>query len=663
MTPPPAVDEHLLRTLEKSFAHLAGADARIDAAELQKALGLRSEYLARRVLACFDRDGDGTIARDEFLAGVRGLVFGTPQDKLRFAFQVHDHDGDGAISRHELQRMISISLAEDDVQIHSREAERMVRTVFAAADRNRDGQISFEELEKTVRAFPGLLDQITRSEARWIAPNEDVLARLEGDRARSPGRFRRLLDNHGATVFFLVLWMGANVALFTAAVLRYHDRGANEFVQIARGCGACLNFNGALILIPMMRRFLGWLRRTKAARLIPIDEAVDFHRLVGHAMFGFALVHTAAHLGNYAVGTKKPFVNQLFYTDAGLTGLILLVVFAVMWFFARSAVRRSGRFELFYFTHLLYIVWLALALAHGPVFWMWAAVPLAGFVIEQIVRARRRLQTTEVVAGHALRSGVTRLEIRRPPGFTHRAGDYLFLQIPALTKREWHPFTISSAPERESLTVHVRSLGNWTAALRRLVEDKHARGDAAPLVAHLDGPYGTPSNHIFQSRHAVLIGAGIGVTPFASVLESIVMRAQGKGQEPSALQKVHFFWLARDQYSFEWFTALLEYLESIDQGRLLEIKIAMTDGRADITAAALSLAREVLHAVGARDMVTGLRAKTMMGFPDWRAELGAIRDKHAPEVVDVFFCGPNGLGKILRAVCEELGMRFHEERF
>lgn len=40
----------------------------------------------------------------------------------------------------------------------------------------------------------------------------------------------------------------------------------------------------------------------------------------------------------------------------------------------------------------------------------------------------------------------------------------------------------------------------------------------------LDGPYGTPSRRIFTSEHAVLIGAGIGITPFASILQSIMFR-------------------------------------------------------------------------------------------------------------------------------------------
>lgn len=656
------MDERLLATLERSFARLAGSDARIDAKELQEALGLRSEYLARRVLAAFDRDRDGVISRDEFIAGVRALIFGSDRDKLYFVFRVHDHDGDGVITRVEMLRIVMLSLAEDDVTVRQADAERVVDTLFLEADRGRDGRITFEELEAVVRAHPEVLAQITRSETRWIAPNEELLARIE----EQPGlraRLARAVENRGLLLLSLALWGAANVALFAAAVLRYHALGANGLVQLARGCGACLNFNGALILVPMMRHLLTWIRGTPLGRAVPVDEAVGFHRLVGHAMFAFGLVHTAAHLANYALSRRARFLDQLLFTKAGLTGLVLLVVFAVMWFFSRAAIRRSGRFELFYFTHLLYVAWLGLALAHGPVFWIWAGVPIAGFVVEQLLRARRRGRAAEIVAGHALRSGVTRLAIRPPAGFTHRAGDYLFLRVPEVAAHEWHPFTISSAPGLELCTVHVRTLGNWTAALRRLVEQKHARGSHAPLVCHIDGPYGTPSAHIFESRFAVLIGAGIGVTPFASVLESIVLRAQGKGGEPSRLSKAHFFWLNRDQYSFEWFSALLAHLEAEDRGGLLDIHIHMTGGRGNITASSWNLGLDILHAAGHRDLLTGLRAQTKMGHPDWERELERIAARHAPEPVDVYFCGPHGLAAKLRPICERLGMRFRQEHF
>lgn len=58
----------------------------------------------------------------------------------------------------------------------------------------------------------------------------------------------------------------------------------------------------------------------------------------------------------------------------------------------------------------------------------------------------------------------------------------------------------------------------------------HPLNPLSPLTPHshvqcyIDGPYGTPTRRIFASEHAVLIGAGIGITPFASILQSILYR-------------------------------------------------------------------------------------------------------------------------------------------
>ena len=42
---------------------------------------------------------------------------------------------------------------------------------------------------------------------------------------------------------------------------------------------------------------------------------------------------------------------------------------------------------------------------------------------------------------------VTHLVISKPTHFKYSAGDYVFLQVPDLAAFEWHPFSISSAPE------------------------------------------------------------------------------------------------------------------------------------------------------------------------------------------------------------------------
>ena len=81
----------------------------------------------------------------------------------------------------------------------------------------------------------------------------------------------------------------------------------------------------------------------------------------------------------------------------------------------------------------------------------------------------------------------------------------------------------------------------------------------------IDGPYGAPAEDVFDNEVAVLIGAGIGVTPFASILKHIWYR-QKKGKLGS-LRRVEFFWVCRDAPSFGWFQSLLSEVEAAQADR------------------------------------------------------------------------------------------------
>jgi NADPH oxidase 5 len=657
-TPSPA-DAELLRVLDAAFAHHAGKDGRLDLADLRRALGLKSEYLTRRIFDAFDRNHDGIIQKEEFLAGVRALVLGAPLEKLAFAFRLWDHDGDGFLSQEELLRMIALSLAESDVEERlNQPAEQLASVLMAKADRGRDGRLSFDELAHAAERYPDLLARMTRSEAIWIAPNEELLLLLDERAGRSRQRSPHWLANRVPQLGFLGLWLLANIAVFAwSMVFGRASLTSDRAMRVGRALGACIDLDVAFVVLPVMRRLVTWLRPRWVGRLAPVDQAVGFHKLVGHTLFALALAHSGSFLCAYLNGHAAAAPWEILGTTRGLTGGGLLGVFAVMWVFSLGFIRRSKRFELFYFGHLLYVVWIALLVAHGPRILLFSGFAIVAFVVEHLLRLRRRRPASRVVVATPLRSGVTRLEIERPPDFDFSPGDYVFLRIPRIARHEWHPFTVSSAPESATLSFHVRSLGNWTGALRRSVEE----GAQHPLAVFVDGPYGSPSAHIFRSRFAVLIGAGIGVTPFASVLESVVLRSHR--MHPSSLERVHFFWLNSDQYSFEWFRDLLASLEERDAERLLDIHLCMTSVRSGVTAFGLELAREVMRSAGRSDFITGLRTKTHLGPPDWEALLGAIARQHQPAPVDVFFCGPHGLAKKLEPICHRLGMRFREEQF
>jgi hypothetical protein len=73
---------------------------------------------------------------------------------------------------------------------------------------------------------------------------------------------------------------------------------------------------------------------------------------------------------------------------------------------------------------------------------------------------------TVITEAFVLPSKVIHLVVRKPPKFRFKPGDYVFINIPIIAKYEWHPFSISSAPENcDYLWLHVKACGNWTNKL------------------------------------------------------------------------------------------------------------------------------------------------------------------------------------------------------
>jgi len=47
-------------------------------------------------------------------------------------------------------------------------------------------------------------------------------------------------------------------------------------------------------------------------------------------------------------------------------------------------------------------------------------------------------------------------------GFRMEVGQYIFVNCPAVSLLEWHPFTLTSAPEEDFFSIHIRAAGDWT---------------------------------------------------------------------------------------------------------------------------------------------------------------------------------------------------------
>ena len=50
-----------------------------------------------------------------------------------------------------------------------------------------------------------------------------------------------------------------------------------------------------------------------------------------------------------------------------------------------------------------------------------------------------------------------------------------------ISSNEYHPFTLTSAPQEESLKLHIRAVGPWTKELRRAYGDAEIQNGQKPL--------------------------------------------------------------------------------------------------------------------------------------------------------------------------------------
>lgn len=54
----------------------------------------------------------------------------------------------------------------------------------------------------------------------------------------------------------------------------------------------------------MLRRCLTWLRATWVVRVLPLDQNILLHQIVGYAILFYTLLHTSAHIFNFGTNSK-----------------------------------------------------------------------------------------------------------------------------------------------------------------------------------------------------------------------------------------------------------------------------------------------------------------------------------------------------------------------
>lgn len=317
--------------------------------------------------------------------------------------------------------------------------------------------------------------------------------------------------------------------------------------------------------------------------------------------------------------------------------------------------------------------------------WKWLIGPILLYTFERLIRFVNIFRTVEVIRVVEHPSNVMQLDMRKMnvlskffgknPRFTRgQVGQYISVNVPEVSMMEWHPFTLTSAPESDLLSVYIRCYGDWTKAVQKYL--KKCGTDHVEPVVSIDGPFGACSQDIFLYETALCIGMGIGITPFASLLNSLKCKLQVHNDEIISrlkLRNVYFCWSAKTTVEFEWFmdimreleTFLTEYNSRCEKSAVFNFKYQLyITGDMSIN----DISHIVLHEEASFDAITNLKAKTNYKRPMWSKVFSGINDEAPEGAVGVFYCGTPLAMAAIQAECgkQTVGSRkfeFHRENF
>jgi NADPH oxidase 2 len=135
------------------------------------------------------------------------------------------------------------------------------------------------------------------------------------------------------------------------------------------------------------------------------------------------------------------------------------------------------------------------------VFWRYWLVGAVIFIYECILREIRSRHRTYISKVIQHPGKVVEVQIKKDKT-TVRAGQYIFINCPDISYFQWHPFTLTSAPEEDYISVHIRVVGDFTSAFATTLGCNFDKGEKKGDESKVVGTSSNPSlNRILPRVH------------------------------------------------------------------------------------------------------------------------------------------------------------------
>ncbi|KAJ3108734.1 hypothetical protein HDU97_000132 [Phlyctochytrium planicorne] len=345
------------------------------------------------------------------------------------------------------------------------------------------------------------------------------------------------------------LWWGAPVAsrLIKPPVSHHHHGGSTAFTirklfdKIAGWAGWAGFWNGATAILFAVRDNHLLKHSLRSHTTSSYHHTIRYHVGLGIVCFLQETFHTLYFIIAWAVDQRLnesllPWVNGMAYGNfAGLISWIALLIVAV----TSIAKVRRWKYGVFYWSHQLYIVFVAFALVHYSAGWWVFTGPILYFIYDRLAPSLRAPRNT-TASIHAVTSSTLLVSIPIPKHYTsattYAPGDWININVPSVSTLNWHPFSIASfhPHSQDRMDLYVKVRGGWTKKLMEVAK-LHATGE---IKIKVDGPFGPRSSAYLSFGSLVVVGGGTGMAALVPFVKNFL--ANGAVEN----RKVHIVWVA-----------------------------------------------------------------------------------------------------------------------
>jgi ferredoxin-NADP reductase len=492
------------------------------------------------------------------------------------------------------------------------------------------------------------------------------------------------------------------------------DPVQNVLVPLVYAVMHCNLVTFGLLPLPMCRCTIRWLSCSPVvSELLHLDHVHFWHRVLGYVLIGgvllggvlwwLALGPSCANNGLEAscdafhppanekigLGALESYVN--FYANGGavlflrelvVTGFIGIFSTALLIYplganakaLSIGWVQRHA-FEIFYYTHVAAFVTITVLAFSSRFEVFYPTLPLwAWYALDVLYMRLCHTHTTSATATFTdTPTQYVHLKIRKTgttlstcsATFNFQPGQTAFVAIPAISKLEWHPFSIASAPSDEHVEflIDASKYGprSWTGKLWHALANKEL---SSAFRVKLMGPCGSAFQTFDHYFGVMLVGGGSGLTSSLSVLRGVLHQKRSGATNPG---KVWLVWVVRHVDSLIWcWDALKRALEGEGTREQKERNVAALDAWLDVSIHVTGCARmpaerqklDRLIASEQGDAGSGLAGGWLVHgdklqrsrIKSWRSKfLGVHAAVPKHETVKVCFCGPTAMAHDIHA--------------